>query len=151
MEQTNGPSTCQLLETRDDASTAVGRILDGRQSLFEMAPFAKNSTVNKLSSTCYKENFVICHANTLHSDSRLLCRYAKNGGCLLEKAQLSLKTEQGGSNRLELHTANYNAGEWNVRLQGQLPLAARKMVANAAAYAVFWLYDLCIPAAAKLV
>ena len=87
MEQTNGPSTRQLLETRDDACTAVGRILDDHQSLFEMAPFAKDSTVNKLSSTCYKENFVICLENTLHSASRLLCRYAKNGGCLLEKAQ----------------------------------------------------------------
>ncbi len=65
-----------------------------------------------------------------------MCRYAKNDGCPLEKALYSLKKEQGGTNGLMRHTASNKAGQGRIRFQRQLPLAARKTVANAAALAV---------------
>ena len=57
----------------------------------------------------------------------------KNGGCLLGKGLNRFKIEQGGTSRLESHTATRRKGSGIVRFQRQLPWAARNKVARSAA------------------
>ena len=129
-------SNCQFLETKDSACAAVQRILNNRDSRFEVVPFENYNKTTKLRSQHYNGYFVLCHSNTLRSAGWLICRYVKNGGCCLERALFSFKTIQGGTSRLERHTASHINGTGTLRFQRQLPTAARKKIAQAAAMAV---------------
>ena len=91
-EQTNEPSTRQLLVTKDDTCAAVKRILD-HEICFEVVPFKKYNTIVKLHSTSYKEYFFIRHAKMLHSAGWLLCRYAKKRRLTSRKG--SIQSEDG--------------------------------------------------------
>ena len=79
------PRSRELLETIEDAVLAVQRILCGNKSRFEMVSFQKYNAVAMLRLQNYVGYCVVCHNNTLRSAGWLLCRYALNGGCPLEK------------------------------------------------------------------
>ena len=97
--------TCRdFLETKEDVVVVVQRILAGNESRFEMFSFQKHNAVVKLRSQLYCGYFVICNIDTLRSAGWLLCRYALNSGCTLEKSLCSFSTIQGGKSRLEEHT-----------------------------------------------
>ena len=65
MERSRGSR--QLLETKEEARSAIARILKGDNSRFQVVPFEKFNTVAKLRSRHYNGYFVICHTNTLRS------------------------------------------------------------------------------------
>ena len=126
----------QLLETREQAIIVVKELIRGNSTRFELVPFEKYNTIAKLRSQHYNGYFVVCHVNTLRSAGWLVCRYAKNGDCPLDRAIQIFKTVQGGTPRLERHTKSHRNGSTAVCFQRQLPISAKKKVALAAALAV---------------
>ena len=94
----------QLIITRNDTPAAVKSLLQGKANQFELVSFEKYNTHAKLSSQYYKGYFVVCHANTVFSAGwLLLCRYAQNGVCTVEKGLCDFKTLQGGTALLLRH------------------------------------------------
>ena len=79
---------------------------------------------------------MICHVDTVRSAGWLLCPYALNAGCPLEKSLHSFKTIQAGTYRFEIHTKSHRSGSATLNFQRNLPVAARSQVAKAAALAV---------------
>ena len=79
------PMKCELLEAREDSVVAVQRMLVTNESRFEIVSFQKYNAVAKLRSLHYDGYFVICHIKSLRSTGWLLCLYALNAGCTLEK------------------------------------------------------------------
>ena len=128
--------TRQLLLTREDALSAIGKLIKGEECRFNLVTFDKYNAHAKLRSIHYKGYTVLCHANTMRSAGWLLCRYAHNGSCPLEKGLFSFNTEQGGTTRLERPTKSHENGPNIVQFQRQLPAASRSKVARAAALAV---------------
>ena len=126
----------QLLKAREQATIVIEEHIRGNSTRCELVPFEKYSTVAKLRSHYYNGCFVVCHVNTLRSAGWLVCRYAKNGGCPLDRAIQSFKTVQCGTSRLERHTKSRRNGSNTVCFQRQFPVSAKKKVALAAALVV---------------
>ena len=78
--------TRQLLQSRDNAIDAARLLLNWQDTQFELVLFEKFVTVAKLHSKHYNSYFVLCHTNTLCSAGWLICQYAKNGCCSLDRA-----------------------------------------------------------------
>ena len=127
------PRSRELPETRDNAVVAVQRILAANESQFDFVSFLKYNAVSKLRPQNYNGYFVVCHINTLRSAGWLLCRYALNGGCTLEKSLYSFKTIQGGTSRLERQTKRHRSGSATLNFQRNLPSASRGNLATTAA------------------
>ncbi len=107
----------QLLETKDQAISVVKRLLNERDSYFELVEFEKFNNIAKLLSQHYKNYHVLCDANTLRVAGWIPCNFAKSGDCALEKALFVFKTVQGGTSRLERHTSRHKNCPGTVQFQ----------------------------------
>ncbi len=80
-----------MLEARDEAYTAVQRILNEDESRFEVVAFENFNAIGKLRSQYYNGFYLIFLENYLRSAGQLSFMYVKNGGCLLEKSIIRLQ------------------------------------------------------------
>ena len=126
----------QILATKEEAIVVVRRVLNGDDTRFDLVPFETYNKNAKLRSEHYNGFFIVCYANSLRSAGWLVCRYAKNGRCPVEKALQCFKTVQGGTSRLKRHTLAHKNNSGILRSQRQLPGSAKSKIAEAAAYAV---------------
>ena len=87
----NASNSQQILESREDVYAAVHQILKGNHTRFEILDFERSNRIAKLRSQHYASYFILCHENSLRSAGWLICRYAKNDCCPLQKHYKALK------------------------------------------------------------
>ena len=90
----------RILETKDDASNVVSRILKKEDTQFELVDFAKYNKTARLRSEHYHHFFVLCYQNSTRSAGWVVCRYDLNRSCEVEKSVFSFRSVQGGTNKL---------------------------------------------------
>lgn len=69
---------------KDEAKSAVRRVLKGEATNFELVPFERYNRIVKLRSPYYHGYLVVCYGNTLRPAGWLVCKYATNRKCQLE-------------------------------------------------------------------